>query len=250
MKLRKVQVLIIAAMRDELTFFRKSNHLIRPVTNLRNYHELSLSGKVTGILICGVGGQRAGPALEKALKLIRPEKVLIAGWSGCLRPEINIHDLVIVSGVSYWKSDPEKPHTFDDPLSRHLESILANQDVVYRTGRAVCTDIVVDKSDLKASLAEQHDADIVDMESYFLLEILNAEGIPSAMLRIITDSADESIGYDSQKIPGTRSKRLLYMARHPQVATAFYRLIRSLKESTDLLGAVLPAVTRRFHDRI
>jgi nucleoside phosphorylase len=238
MSTKDIPLLVIAALKNEVSFLLKTAH---PVFDecygfylSENYFES------VGILVCGVGGKNVSNALNRLLRVYRPQKVLIVGWSGALSDKFSVLDLVVVNKVFHWNSPPAMVLDFDRKLFKRVDEYLHSHISHSHSGFAVTTDKLVDTLDLKKKLSSMYTADLVDMESYYLLKIFREKNIPSIMVRVISDKADESLGVDFEKIPRPRFKRYLYLLRHPKQCISFLKIYRDLYRASNRLGKVVP----------
>ncbi len=246
MILTQTPLLLICALKEEIRYLWDTPD---PPVPIQDVHPTLYSfrpepDKTAHLLVCGVGGDRAKRALDKVLVHIQPARILIAGWSGALADEMNIFDLVQVDTVHHWESDPGSGIQFDPELGEICTKILRNREGTRCGETTVCSDIVVAKKDLKRQLRDRYSASLVDMESHYLLKIFQKQGIPTAMVRVITDAADESFGFDIENLPVRRAKKLAYLAAHPKQAAAYYRLIKDLKTATTRLADVVPELVK------
>ncbi len=96
--------------------------------------------------------------------------------------------LAISDAVLYGDSFASTLHPCDRGLTTQIQSLLNVQMV-----HGVTSDRVIATIHDKQQLATQFNADVVDMESATALEILNAIGVSTAVLRVVSDDCHHNI---------------------------------------------------------
>ncbi len=126
--------------------------------------------------VTGMGRENAARGSEKALE-IRPAMVLTCGFAGGLDP-------ALPGGAVVFDADPGFP----------LTDRLAAADAV--AVRFHCADRVAVTVTEKAALRRSTGADAVEMESSAVRAMCRERGLPSATVRVISDTADEDLPLD------------------------------------------------------
>ena len=189
-----------------------------------------------------VFGTPAGAAIAPYLRslqitgcLDKAQQILMMGLCGGLTSKLSIGDAVL-----YGDSLASISHSCDRDLTAQLQSLLDVPIV-----RGVTSDRVVSTIHDKQQLAAQFNADVVDMESAAALEILNAIGVSTAILRVVSDDGHHNIpnlgnafNAEGALQPG---KLAIAMLRQPISATHLIRGslhgLKSLQELTKQLFA-------------
>jgi adenosylhomocysteine nucleosidase len=142
------------------------------------------------VLETGVGSSAMETALRWLLAKplfdnvpLRPKLVLSAGFSGALRPQQRVGDLILATEVvdqdgrswpTTWPGELP-PGEWRPPLAR---------------GRILTMPALIADPALKKSLGERFDALAVDMESATLAQLCQQQNIPFGCLRVISDGLD------------------------------------------------------------
>ncbi len=155
------------------------------------------------------------------------------GLCGGLTTKLAIGDAVV-----YGDSFASTSHCCDLALTAQLQTLL-NVPIV----RGVTRDRVVSTIHDKQQLAAQFSADVVDMESAAALEILNAIGVSTAVLRVVSDGCHSNIPDLSNAFNAEGSLQPMALAiallRQPIAATHLIRGslhgLKSLQELTQKL---------------
>jgi adenosylhomocysteine nucleosidase len=132
------------------------------------------------ILITGIGAKNAETALRRFLAKNIPKLVLTCGFAGGLNPELECGEVVFMTGYS------------------ELENKLTNADAIlanfFSAARIAIT--IAEKKQLR----NETGADVVEMESGTILAVCRETRIPCAMVRVISDTADEDLPLDFNKL--------------------------------------------------
>jgi nucleoside phosphorylase len=179
-------------------------------------------------------------SLQTAGCLDKGQRVLIMGLCGGLTAKLAIGDAVLYGENldSALRTPHSVTHSCDRTLTTQIQSRL-NVPIV----RGVSRDRVISTVHDKQQLAAQFNADVVDMESAAALEILNAIGVSTAILRVVSDECHHDIPDLSNAFnaEGSLQPRLLAIAmvRQPIAAAHLIRGslhgLKSLQELTQKL---------------
>ena len=179
------------------------------------------------ILITGVGRKNAEASLRRFLANNLPKLVLTCGFAGGLNPELNVGDVVFMTGYSA------------------LEERLANADAKlasFFTAPRIAT-TAAEKNKLRAETG----ADVVEMESGTILAVCRESRIPCAMVRAISDTAREDLPLDFNALSKpdqslNYGKLFLTVAKSPKKIGT----LMQLKKKTQFAAEQLAVVLARF----
>ncbi len=230
-----MDVLLIAALREELEPFTRSLVHLEMSPDLPGVRTFDLGGRRLIVVLCGVGGARAVQTLSPILDRLHPGYALLAGWSGALTPDLDIDQCVVLTRVhrdrpgvppETLRAVPDRvPESPGSPGFRYVEGITVD--------RMICR-----KAD-RERLHRESGASVVDMETHDVARLMRERSIPLMVMRIVSDPADESIGVDFDRIPEGKIRRAAYFAAHP----GEYQRLKELK-------AQLGRTAERLADRI
>lgn len=188
------------------------------------FRKRALSHSDITILITGVGRHNAETALRRYLEKHLPQLVLTCGFAGGLNPVLQPGEVVFMTGYPA------------------LEGRLVNADTRlahFHTASRIATTVAE-----KKKLREETGADVVEMESGAILAVCRESHIPSAMVRAISDSANEDLPLDFNKLSNpdmslNYDKLLWAVVKSPLKIGALMRLHKHTRLAAERLAAVL-----------
>jgi adenosylhomocysteine nucleosidase len=181
------------------------------------------------VILVGVGRRNAARAIRAELTKERPELVLSCGFAGGLKPELAMGTVVFAA----------EPNTGLEPrlLAAGAES-----------ARFHCADRVATTAEEKRALRARTGADAVEMESESVCGVCREEGIPSATVRVILDTAGEDLPLDFNRLM-TAGQEMSYgkltvaLMKSPGKVGALLRLQQQSVAAAEKLAEVLARVT-------
>ena len=129
------------------------------------------------ILVTGMGKRNTEKSFRAALQQQRPSLVVTCGYAGGLDPKLNLGDVV-------YDADP------DTGLINKLEKLGAKQARFHCAPR-----ILITPAEKRVARVKTGD-DAVEMESHYIRALCLEHKIPSATIRVISDTADEEMPLD------------------------------------------------------
>ena len=206
------KVLVCFAVKEEARPFQK---LVGERGNVR-------------VILVGMGKRNAQRVIRAALAEARPDLVLTCGFAGGLRPELAM-------GTVVFAADPETG----------LEAVLLAAGG--RSAHFHCAERVAATAGQKRALWETTGADAVEMESEIVCAVCREQKIPSAIVRVILDTANEDLPLDFNQLM-TADQKMSYgklalaLAKSPGKVGALRRLQENSKAAAGKLAQVLAAV--------
>jgi nucleoside phosphorylase len=196
----------------------------------RPFRKVSLKPHEARILLTGIGRTRARAAVEGAMREALPGAVISSGFAGGLNP-------VLPAGAVVCDAS-------DAPMfATRLRELGA------RTARFHTADRVVATPEEKAALARATHAEAVDMESESIRGLCRERGVPFAIVRVISDAAQERLPLDFGRLlksdGGIRWGRMaLEVARDLGCVRGLLRLQRTTRQGAARLARVIEALLR------
>lgn len=205
----------------------------------------ALAGRVVVVVRSGVGRKRAARATEALLAGHRPRLVISAGFAGALDRKLRRADVVLADEVI--ASDGQAvalPHAVD------LSRLPAPERI--HVGRVLTVDRIVRLPKEKESLGREHQALAVDMESLAVVEVCRARQVPALVVRAISDTVDERIPADVERLLNQKSSAGRWGAaigaalNRPGSVKDMLQLKENALLATDRLAKVLAAVVAQL----
>ena len=144
------------------------------------FRKMAMKIPDVAILVTGMGTKNADAAVRRFLAKNLPKLVLTCGFAGGLDPELESGEVVFMTGY------PALEERLVD-----VDAIMAN----FLSSPRIAT-TAAEKKQLRAKTG----ADVVEMESGAILAVCRESRIPCAMLRVISDTADEDLPLDFNKL--------------------------------------------------
>lgn len=167
------------------------------------------------------------------------QSVLVMGVCGGVAPDLAVGDRVVYQNCATTTEDGSRLEC-DRALTEQIHQHLMGE---VRVVQAVTSDRVIATPADKQQLAQQFKADVVDMEGFPALSLLQSWGVAVAMVRVVSDDSQHPIPDLSSVFDEQGSLRPLVLARALiRQPIAGFRLIQG-----SLRGfQQLQAVTRRL----
>lgn len=127
--------------------------------------------------ITGMGRKNAADSLREAVATVQPERVLTCGFAGGLNPALALGKVL-----------------FDEDYDAAVGSALTGLGAI--SARFYCARRVAITSEEKRALWESTGADAVEMESSVIRTLCREWKIPSATVRVISDTSTDDLPLD------------------------------------------------------
>lgn len=186
--LRRVDVAILVALSLEATPLVEKLH---DVVNLTAAAGLKitvgqLKERRVAVVTTGVGREAAVRGTQMTIAGHRPQLILAAGLCGGLAPDLRRGEVVIGQFVTRASGGSLTPI--------RTQGVLTTDGM--RQVRVVTADSVVETPEGKRQLRAATDGDVVDMESWWIAEAAEATDTAWAVVRSISDTAEDRIPKD------------------------------------------------------
>ena len=182
------------------------------------------------ILVTGMGRRNAETSVRAGITRCKPDLVITSGFAGGLNPSLKLGDVV-----------------YDADASGALVEALAAAGA--RPAKFVCVEKVASTAREKHSLRAASGADAVEMESDIIRAICRSANIPSAIVRVILDTAGEDLALDFNQFMDENqrlntAKLAWAVARSPSKIGALLQLQKNSKAAAEKLACVLARILR------
>ena len=167
---------------------------------------------------------------------------IISGFAGALKSSVKVGEVVVSERVQHQAS--AQSEICDRDLLIH-----ASENGATRIATLLTTDHVVNTAVEKNNLSAF--ADAVDMESFAILHVANQKNVPSAVLRVISDSFDRDMPAELDTIVDPQGHVKIfgvarYVAKHPLMVPALVRLGRDSKTASEALAHFLESYINKL----
>jgi adenosylhomocysteine nucleosidase len=194
---------------------------------------------------CGAGREKAAAAAHALIDAHRPRWLFAAGFAGALVPDLQHGQIVVADRIAdatgrEWAADP---HTIPPWLSE-VRGV--------RVGKLVTADSVVRLPEEKLALGRQHGAIAVDMESLAVAEVCAQRGVPFLAVRAISDTLDEQLPPDVERLLNQKSNARRFGAalgsilQRPGSVKDLWRLKENAMRASDRLARFISGVVKHL----
>ncbi|NEQ08917.1 MAG: phosphorylase [Moorea sp. SIO4E2] len=169
-----------------------------------------------------------------------PPKVLLMGLCGSLSPNYSVGDIVVYNDCVAIQRNQDRPEPLVQQCCSQLTSLVQQQlGNKANLVRGLSSDRIICSSLEKRQLGQSYQADVVDMEGFATLSVLNPKGFAVAMVRVISDDSNYNIPDLTPAISADGSLKPLPLAmgmlKQPIAATRLIRgSLRGLKVLEEL----------------
>jgi adenosylhomocysteine nucleosidase len=209
---------LIAAMDEELSDLRR----FMTVTGVDErggfvVYRCTHFGKQVLLVRSGVGRQRADRASRFLFDHYPVTAVVSFGFAGALNGSLRIGDVVACSSMICSDRSYGPRCSSDSALVSAARSC---SEPGLSCGVGVTAPRLVASRSAKIALLETSEADIVDMESYWIGVVAAENGVPFVAVRSVSDSATDSL----PDLPSWKWRHVVpHFALHPASAFSLYR---------------------------
>jgi len=219
----------------------EAGYLCDSLTRVRKYTagkhtiiEGELGDKIVAVVLTGVGRRAARLGAEMLIAGHRPSWLFSAGFAGGLDPALARNDLVIPDQVV----DPEGNRVVIDT------SVFDLPEAVRTRGRLLTVDRIIASSAEKAEIRQEHQADLIDMESSALALMARERLLRFLSVRVISDEAGTELPPEiASMLAHTGSYRvgaaLRALWQRPSALKDFWALHTRALESSDRLASCI-----------
>lgn len=213
-----VSFLICFAVKEEAAFFHPARH----------------SDESVQVWITGMGRRNAAEGIRQAVIAVDPERVLTCGFAGGLNPALSLGSIL-----------------FDEDFDAGLSGRLLELGAI--SARFHCSKRVAVRATEKKTLWETTGADAVEMESSVIRTVCRELRVPSATIRVISDTAHDDLPLDFNTLM-TSDERIHYgrlawtLVKSPQKIPQLLAFQRQTVTAAQRLGGLLGELLKRRTD--
>ena len=217
---------LIAAMDEEIADLRRSM-TVTGVDERGGFvvYRCTRSGKKVLLVRSGVGRQHADHASRSLLDRYPVTAIVSFGFAGALNGSLRVGDVVACSSMVCSDSSHGPSCSSDSAL---MSAARACNEPGLSCGVGVTAPRLVASRSQKIALLENSEADIVDMESYWIGVVAGENGVPFVVVRSVSDSAADSL----PDLPSWKWRHTVpHFALHPASAFSLYRGVNTARRT-------------------
>jgi adenosylhomocysteine nucleosidase len=238
-----MNILITYAVEAEFAPWRALNMERVTVGNV-TLHRAQIGQATVDFVITGMGAANAKRVAD-ALISKKYSFCIVSGFAGALRPS-KVGDIVASEKVQHHATRQSEICDVD-LLAR------ASENGATHIATMLTTDHVVNTATEKNRLSAF--AEAVDMESYAILHAANKKNVPTAVVRVISDSFDRDMPAELDTIVDPQGHVKIagvvrYVAKHPLMLPALMRLGRDSKTAAKALAHFLESYINKLSSAI
>ncbi len=197
---------IIAAMEAELSGLKARLELAKTETiSGRTFYSGTLLGKDVVMTVCGIGKVNAAVCAEAMILKYQPHEIINTGVGGALKKDVRLLDTVVASYAVQHDADTTAlgdpkgmvstvnlvRFPTDSALNDKLISAIEKAGGRAVSGGVATGDQFVSSLEVKAAIVNDFGCAACDMEGASIAQVCFLNGVPCAILRSISDGADE-----------------------------------------------------------
>ncbi len=168
--------------------------------------------------------------------------VLLMGLCGSLSPRYRVGQGILYQGCGYQTTEGQWRYlSCDSSLTQALAQWLGKDCLL---GKGISCDRIITQKEDKLKLGETYQVDVVDMESFAVLDFFGQQGIPVTILRVVSDDCQQNLPNLTDVFDKNGEMKPLYLAQkllqHP---LASFELIRSSLTALKALERITQKLT-------
>jgi adenosylhomocysteine nucleosidase len=237
-----LKVLVTFALENEFAPWRAMHEFRAEKWSAGNVQVANVAGVEVGVLLTGMGPKRAGVAAAGVIwgDSESISACISSGLAGALRAEYVVGEILAAKSV-YSQTEQSERAVREVACSAFLVMLAAEQGAT-EVNRFYTGEQVVGTAGEKHALG--HDSDAVEMESFEVVHEALAFGIPSVAIRAISDSVDDNLPIDMNRIVSADGSvsvpRVIgEVAKKPQSIPGLVRLGKNSRKAAENLAKFL-----------
>jgi adenosylhomocysteine nucleosidase len=240
---------IVAALPLEIKpFLGRLKNVRKYASERHSVVEGEYADRLVVAILSGPGRKAAARAAQFLWIGHRPRWMISAGFAGALDPTLRRNDLVLASEVI----DPEG-HRFsiDVSIPEEAESPRPDSSKI-RTGRLLTVDKIIRTAAEKAGLRDQHQADLIDMESSAIAALCHERSVRFLSVRVISDHAQQELPPEILTLVGPTGSYRVGAAigaiwKRPSSLVDMLELREHAHQAADQLDKILRSILKRMN---
>jgi adenosylhomocysteine nucleosidase len=186
-------IAILGALEQEIKDIKKSMSITGVISceNRRTYRG-KFGGQDCLLALTGIGKKGAEDAVRFIAGKFPLKAVISTGFGGALNERAGVGDVVVYSSLVCMDQSEE---LFCDPGLLAAATGIEGMAVRTLKGKGVTVPVVCEAPDDKKKLGEEVQADVTDMESYWIARVALENGLPFIAVRSIFDAVQDDLSF-------------------------------------------------------
>jgi adenosylhomocysteine nucleosidase len=214
-----------------------------------------LKGKPCILVLTGIGRRRADKATQFVLERFPVTALISIGFAGALTPDLKIGEVVVCSTVrrasGFEKVEGQAEAYAADPnLLAPASSGPGDGSTRFLAGTCVTTPRVVSGAQAKQELGREFQAQIVDMESYWIAMMASSRRVPFIAIRSVSDTLQDDLRAVDHILDS--EGRVLwervapYFLLHPHHLPSMFTAFRNMRRAERTITAFISGLVTRI----
>ena len=249
-------IALLGAFGQEIAGLRRQMAVEEAVANpVCRVYRGRLGGKACLIVQTGIGRQRAEKATGFVLDRYPVTALISLGFAGALTPDLRIGDVVVCSAVhraSGFGNDEREaaPYAADTRLLALASGGPPSATTRFSLGTTVSVPRVVSGARAKQELSREFQAQIADMESYWIAGVAFTRRVPFIAIRSISDTLHDDLRAVDHILDA--EGRVLwrrvapYFLLHPHHLPGMFTALRNMQRAEKTLTAFISDLVARI----
>lgn len=215
---------IIGAMNSEVKTYCERFSAVE--TQIKGIYTAKVFGHNVYICESGIGKVNAAISAQRLADIFKVEYLINSGVAGCLTKELTTCDAVIADELTYHDFTPletlekNSPYTSRFKADRQLVKLASKaceqlvsegENFKYAIGNIVSGDCFVNDGAKAKKLREDFGAYCTEMEGAAIAHAATLNNIPFAVIRTLSDFADENADFSFDTLEKTAAKRASFI---------------------------------------
>jgi adenosylhomocysteine nucleosidase len=237
-------IALFSALKEETGEIRKSM-TVSGVSALQGCSviEGKYGGRESLLVLTGMGKEKARRAAEMVLGKYPVSLLISTGFGGGLNEKTAVGDIVVCSRLLNGEAPPRNCEVLEsDPrFVSASRKILEKAGPGFLIGTGVTVPFLSSTPENKKELGKQYEADMVEMESYWIAGIAAERKLPFLEVRSISDSVEDDLSFLSRIVSNSGKIRPMSAAAnvisHPEMIQTMARFAGKAKKAAKSLAA-------------
>jgi nucleoside phosphorylase len=227
-------ILIAFAVPHESELLARQVSAVKALPSALNGIQGTFLDRRVAILHVGMGKAAARAAMQKALDILKPSRVIMAGYAGALTHQWGVGDIVVAQNFS----------------TSEWVSIIPFSDS-WKSAVFYCSDEILATPEAREEVYRRHQAHIVEMETEPVYELCKERGVPLLAIRVVSDTMDDvlpmgALQFAPRVTPWMVLRLLFYLVTHRDELKPFIQFVTQVHAARVALTQFLQSVLQKY----